>query len=143
MEPGRNNYPFRDWRDDMEDGTFHGGQRRPRERSSIYVHLALFCVWLASIGLVTSILVPIFLGLISCVVQSYLFLKNGIWPGYTVVDLLSHKQINVEWAQQPETMFGVHKLFAATDLWMLLPIGLIWAAAVLAIARMAVKIARY
>lgn len=146
MEPGRNNYPFRDWRDDMEDGSFNGNRRGTGSGAGIGT-LLLYAVellaWLLSMGLAATVIFPIIIGSVAVSIQGFLYLKNGAWPFSSIIDLMSHKKLNIEWAHNPETMLGLHKILAATDLWMLLPVGLVWVLILILIARIVAIIARH
>lgn len=70
-------------------------------------------------------MIAVMIGFVALVVQIFNYLQHGMWSFYSPIDFLSIKKLNFSWAQQPETMLGTHKILLNTDMWMLLPAGIV------------------
>lgn len=73
---------------------------------------------------------PLFVGLIFFFVQSVIYVFTWEWPYITILTILKTKLINSNWAENPTDFFGLHKILGGIDLWMFIPLGIIWIALV-------------
>lgn len=68
-------------------------------------------------------------------VQAYVYLRDGFWPGFSVIDAIGYFSRHaslpsdlVTWAQRPSSWYGLHKILVSTPFafFIFAALGILW-----------------